>query len=118
MIILKQIIFRCKDTDSIKDVTMEAYELDFYIFACIKNFKKTWRHIESENIVICIHPNILEFLLASDFNHHINAIEGGGTTKFQIYGHRTLVSTDCFLKIMIDPIDDLFEENGCIDIKI
>lgn len=117
MIILKQIIFRCKDNDSIKDVRMEAYELDFYIFASIENIKKTWMHIESENIVICIHPAILEFLLASDFNH-INAIEGDGTTKFQIYGHRTLVSTDCFLKIMIDPTNDLFEENGCTDIKI
>lgn len=117
MIILKQIIFRCKDNDSIKDVTMEAYELDFYILAAIKNIKETWRHIESENIVICIHPAILEFLLESNFNH-INAVECNGTTKFQIYGHRTLVSRDCFLRIMIDPTNDLFEDNGYTDIKI
>lgn len=114
---LKQITFRCKDNDAIKDVKMEAYELDFYIFASIQNIKNTYRNVESDNIVICIHPAILEFLLASDFNH-IKAIQSDGTTQFRIYGHRTLVSSDCFLRIMIDLTNDLFEENGCTEIKI
>ena len=114
---LKQITFRCKDNDVIKDVKMEAYELDFYIFASIQNIKKTYRNVESDNIVICIHPDVLEFLLASDFNH-IKAIQSNGTTKFRIYDHRTIISTDCFLRIMIDPMNDLFEENGCTEIKI
>lgn len=114
---MKEIIFRCKYNDSIKDVKMEAYELDFYIFASIQNIKKTYRNVESDNIVICIHPAILDFLIASDFNH-IKVIPSNDTTNFRIYDHRTIVSRDCFLKIMIDPIDDLFEENGCIDIKI
>lgn len=114
---MKQIIFRCKDNDSIKDVKMEAYELDFYIFASIQNIKKIYRHVESDNIVICIHPDILDFLLASDFNH-IKAIESNDTTNFRIYDHRTIVSTDCFLRIMIDTTNDLFEENGCTEIKI
>lgn len=117
MIILKEIIFRCKDNDVIKDVKIEAYELDFYIFASIQNIKKTYRNVESDNIVICIHPDVLEFLLASDFNH-IKAIQSNGTTKFRIYDHRTIISTDCFLRIMIDPMNDLFEENGCTEIKI
>lgn len=117
MIILKEITFRCKDNDVIKDVKIEAYELDFYIFASIQNIKKTYRNVESDNIVICIHPDVLEFLLASDFNH-IKAIQSNGTTKFRIYDHRTIISTDCFLRIMIDPMNDLFEENGCTEIKI
>lgn len=96
---------------------MEAYELDFYIFASIQNIKKTYINVESDNVVICIHPAILEFLLASDFNH-IKAIQSDSTTKFRIYGHRTLVSSDCFLRIMIDLTNDLFEENGCTEIKI
>lgn len=96
---------------------MEAYELDFYIFASIQNIKKIYRNVESDNIVICIHPAVLEFLLASGFNH-IKAIQSGSTTKFRIYGHKTLVSGDCFLRIMIDPTNDLFEENGCTEIKI
>ena len=114
---MKQIIFRCKDNDSIKDVKMEAYELDFYIFASIQNIKKTYRNVESDNIVICIHPAILDFLLASDFNH-IKVIQSDGRTKFRIYDHKTLVSSNCFLRIMIDPIHDLLEENGCTEIKI
>ena len=114
---LKQITFTCKDNDSIKDVKMEAYELDFYIFASIQNIKKTYRNVESDNIVICIHPAVLEFLLASDLNH-IKVIQSDGTTKFRIYDHRTIVSSDCFLRIMIDPTNDLFEENGCTEIKI
>lgn len=111
---MKEIIFRCRDNDAIKDVKMEAYELDFYIFASIQNIKKTYK---SDNIVICIHPAVLEFLLASDFNH-IKVIQSDGTTKFRIYDHRTILSSDCFLRIMIDPTNDLFEENGCTEIKI
>lgn len=80
---MKEIIFRCKDNDSIKDVKMEAYELDFYIFASIQNIKKTYRNVESDNIVICIHPAILDFLLASDFNH-IKVIPSNGMNKFRI----------------------------------
>ena len=117
MIILKEIIFRCKANDVIKDVKMEAYELDFYIFASIQNIKKIYRNVESDNIVICIHPAVLKFLLASDLNH-IKAIQSDSTTKFRIYGHRTLISSDCFLRIMIDPTSDLFEEIGCTEIKI
>lgn len=117
MIILKQIIFRCRDNDAIKDVKMEAHELDFYILASIQNIKITYRNVESDNIVICIHPAILEFLIASDCNH-VKVILSSDRTKFRIYDHRTIVSTDCFLRIMIDPTNDLFEENGCTEIKI
>ena len=37
MIILKEIIFRCKDNDVVKDIKMEAYELDFYIYLHLFN---------------------------------------------------------------------------------
>lgn len=113
---VEKIIFKCKDNAVIKDLELEAYELDFYIFVTIQNLKKLHKGMNPKDIVICIHPQVLDFLIYSDFNH-IKLENTNNGVKYTIYGHKTLVTTDCFLRIMVDITHDIVEETDYTCIK-
>lgn len=106
---MSQIIFKCKDSDN-DEVVIEAYELDLYIYMTIQSLQKVTTH----DVIIAIHPLVLDFLIASDFNH-VDIEHVDGDTKFHIYGKDVIITKDCMLKILVDPIDQPFND---MEVKI
>ena len=97
---MSRIVFKCKDSDN-DEVVIEDYELDVYIYMTIQ-------------VIIAIHPLVLDFLIASDFNH-VDIEHVDGDTKFRIYGKDVIITKDCMLKILVDPIDQPFND---MEVKI
>ena len=113
---MKRIIFRkATSTRGKDDVVMEDYELDFYIYATIQTLSHT---VKDENsIIVLMNPKVLDFIKYSDFSLHLHEeISNSGIAKYSIYNHRILISEDCLLKVVIDPLCDTLSEYDAVKI--
>ena len=98
---MKRIVFRCKNNTGIEDTVMEDYELDIYIYTAIRSLQQRTSH----NLVVAMHPQVLEFLKTCEFNH-LTSENIHGEYKYKIYDQRIIITSDCMLRVLIDPMGD------------
>lgn len=98
---MKRIVFRCKNNTGVQDTVFEDYELDIYIYSTIRSLQQK----TSNNLVVAMHPQVLDFVKSCEFNH-LTCETIDGECKYKIYGQRIMVTSDCMLKVLIDPICD------------
>lgn len=109
---MKRIIFRCKTNTDTQDTVLEDYELDLYIFTAIRSLQQQ----TSKNLVVAMHPQVLDFIKTCEFNH-LTSESIDGECRYRIYDQRIIITSDCMLKVLIDPIcDDVHDAIKCIPV--
>lgn len=108
---MKRIIFRCKTNTGTQDTVLEDYEFDLYIYTTIRSLQQQ----TSKNLVVAMHPQVLDFIKTCEFNH-LTSETINGECKYKIYGQRIIITSDCMLRVLIDPMGDdgVHDASGCI----
>ena len=93
----------CIETEQgLAKITLEDFEIENMIFSALQSI----RNVTSQDITIAVNLELLNFLIAAG-TQIISVHYDHGRTKYKIFGHDVIVTSDCFLKVMIDPMNDL-----------